>query len=172
MSAPTSTTASGATRVELDINGATADVRAGLVTTLLTVLRDELHLTAAKRGCNQGVCGACTVEIDGVPMRACLSLAHACIERPVRTLEGLLETPRMQALQRAFAASGAFQCGFCTPGMLVAAHALLAAEPDPDEAAIRRALSGNLCRCTGYARIVAAVKSAAAALGTASGAAA
>ena len=112
-------------------------MRAGLPTTLLTVLRDELHLTAAKRGCNQGVCGACTVEIDGVPMRACLSLAHGCVERPVRTLEGLLETPRMQALQRAFAASGAFQCGFCTPGMLVAAHALLAADPTPDEAAIR-----------------------------------
>jgi aerobic-type carbon monoxide dehydrogenase small subunit (CoxS/CutS family) len=115
----------GSTRVELDINGVAADVRAGLSTTLLTVLRDELHLTAAKRGCNQGVCGACTVEIDGVPMRSCLSLAHGCVERPVRTLEGLVETPRMQALQRAFAASGAFQCGFCTPGMLVAAHALL-----------------------------------------------
>jgi carbon-monoxide dehydrogenase small subunit len=160
------------TRVELEINGVTADVRAGLATTLLTVLRDELHLTAAKRGCNQGVCGACTVEIDGVPMRSCLSLAHGCVERPVRTLEGLLETPRMQALQRAFAASGAFQCGFCTPGMLVAAHALLTADPAPDEAAIRRALSGNLCRCTGYARIVAAVQDAAATLGTAHGAAA
>ena len=151
-------------RVELEINGVAADVRAGLSTTLLTVLRDELHLTAAKRGCNQGVCGACTVEIDGVPMRSCLSLAHGCVERPVRTLEGLLETPRMQALQRAFAASGAFQCGFCTPGMLMAAHALLAADPTPDDAAVRRELSGNLCRCTGYARIVAAVQDAAAAI--------
>jgi len=160
----TTTTAPGSTRVELDINGVAADVRAGLSTTLLTVLRDELHLTAAKRGCNQGVCGACTVEIDGVPMRACLSLAHGCVDRPVRTLEGMLETPRMQALQRAFAVSGAFQCGFCTPGVLVAAHALLASDPDPDEAAIRRALSGNLCRCTGYARIVAAVRSAASSL--------
>jgi aerobic-type carbon monoxide dehydrogenase small subunit (CoxS/CutS family) len=154
-------------RVELDINGAAADVRAGLSTTLLTVLRDELHLTAAKRGCNQGVCGACTVEIDGVPMRACLSLAHGCVERPVRTLEGMLEAPRMQALQRAFAASGAFQCGFCTPGVLIAAHALLASDPNPDDAAIRHALSGNLCRCTGYARIVAAVRSAAATLAAA-----
>lgn len=156
--------ATGAARVELDVNGAVADVRASLSTTLLTVLRDDLHLTAAKRGCNQGVCGACTVEIDGVPMRACLSLAHGCVDRPVRTLEGMLETPRMQALQRAFAASGAFQCGFCTPGVLVAANALLASDPDPDEAAIRRALSGNLCRCTGYARIVAAVRSAASSL--------
>ena len=167
MSTPMAATNAGSARVELDINGVVAEVRAGLSTTLLTVLRDELHLTAAKRGCNQGVCGACTVEIDGVPMRACLSLAHGCVERPVRTLEGLLETPRMPALQRAFAASGAFQCGFCTPGMLVAAHALLVADADPDEAAIRRALSGNLCRCTGYARIVAAVQSAAAASGAA-----
>jgi aerobic-type carbon monoxide dehydrogenase small subunit (CoxS/CutS family) len=172
MSATTTGSTAGSTRVELDINGTAADVRAALATTLLTVLRDELHLTAAKRGCNQGVCGACTVEIDGVPMRSCLSLAHGCVERPVRTLEGLLETPRMQALQRAFAASGAFQCGFCTPGMLVAAHALLAADPAPDEAVIRRALSGNLCRCTGYARIVAAVQEAATALVAASGAAA
>ena len=167
MSAPTTAARTGSARVELDINGAAADVRAGLATTLLTVLRDELHLTAAKRGCNQGVCGACTVEIDGVPMRSCLSLAHGCVERPVRTLEGLLDAPRMQALQRAFAASGAFQCGFCTPGMLVAAHALLAANPNPDEAAIRRALSGNLCRCTGYARIVTAGQGAAAAIGAA-----
>jgi aerobic-type carbon monoxide dehydrogenase small subunit (CoxS/CutS family) len=160
----TTTAARPSTRIELEINGVAADVRAGLATTLLTVLRDELHLTAAKRGCNQGVCGACTVEIDGVPMRSCLSLAQGCVERPVRTLEGLLETPRMQALQRAFAASGAFQCGFCTPGMLMAAHALLAADPAPDDDAVRRALSGNLCRCTGYARIVAAVRSAAAAI--------
>jgi len=161
MSPPTPSTP-GAARVELEVNGTVVDVRASLSTTLLTVLRDDLHLNAAKRGCNQGVCGACTVEIDGVPMRACLSLAHGCVDQAVRTLEGMLETPCMQALQRAFAASGAFQCGFCTPGMLVAAHALLAADPAPDEAAIRRALSGNLCRCTGYARIVAAVKSAAA----------
>ena len=151
----------------LDVNGEPVSVRAALSTTLLTTLRDELHLTAAKRGCNQGVCGACTVEIDGVPMRACLSLAHGCTERPVRTLEGLLETPRMQALQKAFAECGAFQCGFCTAGLLVAAHALLAANPAPDDAAVRRALSGNLCRCTGYARIVAAVQRAAAALGEA-----
>ena len=151
----------------LSINGQVRQVLAALPDTLLTVLRDQLFITSAKRGCNQGVCGACTVEIDGVPMRSCLSLAHGCVERPVRTLEGLLETPRMQALQHAFAASGAFQCGFCTPGVLVAAHALLASDPDPDEAAIRHALSGNLCRCTGYARIVAAVRTAAATIAAA-----
>jgi carbon-monoxide dehydrogenase small subunit len=150
--------------VELDINGEMVSVRAVLSTTLLSTLRDELHLTAAKRGCNQGVCGACTVSIDGVPMRACLSLAHGCEGRAVRTLEGLADDPRLQALQRAFAANSAFQCGFCTPGMLVAAQALLAHEPEPDEAAVRRALSGNLCRCTGYVKIVAAVQAAARAL--------
>jgi carbon-monoxide dehydrogenase small subunit len=147
--------------VELDINGEVVSMRAALSTTLLSALRDELHLTAAKRGCNQGVCGACTVSIDGVPMRACLSLAHGCEGRAVRTLEGLADDPHLQALQRAFAANGAFQCGFCTPGMLVAARALLAHEPAPDEAAVRRALSGNLCRCTGYVKIVAAVLAAA-----------
>jgi carbon-monoxide dehydrogenase small subunit len=97
-------------------------------------------------------------------MRACLSLAQGCEGSDVRTLEGLNDTPRMQALQRAFAQVGAFQCGFCTPGMLMAAEALLARERSPDEAAIRTALSGNLCRCTGYVTIVAAVRSAAAAM--------
>jgi carbon-monoxide dehydrogenase small subunit len=156
-----------ATFVELDINGETVAVRATLATSLLTALRDELHLTAAKRGCNQGVCGACTVRVDGVPMRSCLSLAHGCTASRVTTLEGLAGDARMQALQRAFAESGAFQCGFCTPGMLVAAHALLEHQADPDEAAIRRGLSGNLCRCTGYAKIVAAVRAAAGSLGVA-----
>jgi aerobic-type carbon monoxide dehydrogenase small subunit (CoxS/CutS family) len=150
--------------IELQINGESVAVEATLHDTLLTVLRERLQLTAAKRGCNQGVCGACTVSVDGWPVRACLSLAHGSEGSDVRTLEGLNDTPRMQALQRAFAQGGAFQCGFCTPGMLVAAEALLARDPSPDEAAIRSALSGNLCRCTGYVTIVAAVRSAAAAL--------
>jgi len=150
--------------IELRINGEAVPVEAALHDTLLTVLRERLQLTAAKRGCNQGVCGACTVSVDGWPVRACLSLAQGCEGSDVRTLEGLNDTPRMQALQRAFAKVGAFQCGFCTPGMLVAAEALLARERSPDEAAIRTALSGNLCRCTGYVTIVAAVRSAAAAM--------
>ena len=145
----------------LDVNGEPVSVRAALSTTLLTTLRDELHLTAAKRGCNQGVCGACTVSVDGMPMRACLSLAHNCQSAEVRTLEGLLDCPHLQALQVAFARTGAFQCGFCTPGMLVSARSLLQRDPDPDERAIRTALSGNLCRCTGYVKIVEAVASAA-----------
>jgi carbon-monoxide dehydrogenase small subunit len=150
--------------IELRINGESVPVEAALHDTLLTVLRERLQLTAAKRGCNQGVCGACTVSVDGWPMRACLSLAQGCEGSDVRTLEGLNDTPRMQALQRAFAQVGAFQCGFCTPGMLMAAEALLARARSPDEAAIRTALSGNLCRCTGYVTIVAAVRSAAAAM--------
>jgi aerobic-type carbon monoxide dehydrogenase small subunit (CoxS/CutS family) len=148
--------------VELEINDVPTPVSASLHDTLLTILRDQLHLTAAKRGCNQGVCGACTVELDGVPMRACLSLAQACEGRPVRTLEGLGHDPVMQALQRAFANGAAFQCGFCTSGMLVAARALLKRDPSPDDDAIRSALSGNLCRCTGYRSIVEAVSRAAA----------
>jgi aerobic-type carbon monoxide dehydrogenase small subunit (CoxS/CutS family) len=150
--------------VNLRINGKGIDVNAALHDTLLTVLRDGLQLTAAKRGCNQGVCGACTVSIDARPMRACLSLAHNCEGSTIETLEGLSRQPRMQALQAAFAQCGAFQCGFCTPGMLVAANALLEQTAAPDEAAIRGALSGNLCRCTGYVKIVEAVLAAAAAL--------
>ncbi len=153
-----------AASVTLTINREPVTVTAALHDTLLTVLRDSLHLTAAKRGCNQGVCGACTVSVDEQPMRACLSLAHNCEGAQIQTLEGLNAQPRMQALQAAFAETGAFQCGFCTPGMLIVANALLEQTAAPDETAIRAALSGNLCRCTGYARIVQAVQSAAAAL--------
>ena len=150
--------------VTLQINGEAVPVAAALQDTLLTVLRDHLHLTAAKRGCNQGVCGACTVRVDNWPMRACLSLAHNCEGADVRTLEGLNGDPRMQALQRAFTQAGAFQCGFCTPGMLISASALLEHDDDPDDAAVRGGLSGNLCRCTGYVKIIAAVRAAAVAL--------
>jgi carbon-monoxide dehydrogenase small subunit len=152
------------TLVTLRINGEAVPVAAALHDTLLTVLRDRLQLTAAKRGCNQGVCGACTVSVDDRPMRACLSLAHNCEGANVRTLEGLNDHPRMKSLQRAFAHAGAFQCGFCTAGMLVSACALLEENAAPDDAAVRTALSGNLCRCTGYVKIVAAVQAAAASL--------
>jgi len=151
-----------ASPVTLRVNGETVHTVAALHDTLLTVLRDRLQLTAAKRGCNQGVCGACTILVDGKTMRACLCLAQAYEGAEVRTLEGLNDTQRMQLLQVAFVENGAFQCGFCTPGMLVSANALLETNPQPDEGAIRTAMSGNLCRCTGYVSIVAAVKSAAA----------
>ena len=154
MSAPRQT-------LQLQVNGAEAEVRVGLHDSLLTVLRDQLQLTAAKRGCNQGVCGACTVVRDGYPVRACLSLAHGCTHADIETLEGLNQQVAMQALQKAFAAESAFQCGFCTPGMLISAHALLLHNPSPDADQVRAAMSGNLCRCTGYAPIVAAVLQAA-----------
>jgi carbon-monoxide dehydrogenase small subunit len=155
MSAPRQT-------LQLQVNGAEAEVRVGLHDSLLTVLRDQLQLTAAKRGCNQGVCGACTVVRDGYPVRACLSLAHGCTHADIETLEGLNQEASMQALQKAFAAESAFQCGFCTPGMLISAHALLLHNPSPDADQVRAAMSGNLCRCTGYAPIVVAVLQAAA----------
>jgi len=155
MSAPRQT-------LQLQVNGAEAEVRVGLHDSLLTVLRDQLQLTAAKRGCNQGVCGACTVVRDGYTVRACLSLAHGCTHADIETLEGLNQEASMQALQKAFAAEPAFQCGFCTPGMLISAHALLLHNPSPDADQVRAAMSGNLCRCTGYAPIVVAVLQAAA----------
>lgn len=150
--------------LELTVNGEARQLDAALPDTLLTVLRDRLQLTAAKRGCNQGVCGACTVVIDHAPMRACLSLALNCVDANIITLEGLADDPIMQALRDAFERLGAFQCGFCTPGMLMAAHALLHSNFEPTVRDICHGLSGNLCRCTGYRKIVDAVLIAAQAL--------
>jgi aerobic-type carbon monoxide dehydrogenase small subunit (CoxS/CutS family) len=147
--------------VTLKVNGKVQTAAAAGADTLLTVLRDRFLLTGAKRGCNQGVCGACTVLADGRPVRSCLSLALDCEDRRIDTIEGLAEEPIMQALARAFIAGGAFQCGFCTPAMLVASFALLQSNPHPTDTDIRRALSGNYCRCTGYKKIVEAVLEAA-----------
>lgn len=145
----------------LTINGQARRVEAALTDTLLTVLRDQLLLTAAKRGCNQGVCGACTVLIDGRPQRACLSLAANCEGATITTLEGLQRDAGMARLQKAFTATGAVQCGFCTPGVLISAHALLTRNADPQTDDIRAGLSGNLCRCSGYRKIIDAVAAAA-----------
>ncbi len=147
--------------LELEINGSACDVRASGADTLLTVIRDQLLLTGTKRGCNQGVCGACTVLADGRPVRSCLSLALDCEDRRVDTIEGLTTHPVMRTLQQAFVAAGAFQCGFCTPGMLVSAFDLLQRNRCPSGSDVREALSGNLCRCTGYKKIVEAVLAAA-----------
>lgn len=149
------------TAIVLDVNGASEHASVAGDDTLLSVIRDRLGLTGAKRGCNQGVCGACTVLSDGRPVRSCLLLAVNCDDIRIETVEGLSERPLMQTLQRAFIAAGAFQCGFCTPGMLVAAYALLQQHRDPTEADVRHTLSGNLCRCTGYKKIVEAVQAAA-----------
>lgn len=139
---------------ELTVNGEAREVRAPAGATLLTVLRDQLGLTGAKRGCNQGVCGVCTVLIDGKPMRACLLVAAACGHREVVTVEGLGDDMELSPVQRAFVEHGAVQCGFCTPAMVVTISALLRDHPAPDRETVRDAVSGNLCRCSGYVKIV------------------
>jgi carbon-monoxide dehydrogenase small subunit len=129
--------------------------------TLLDVLRDELDLTGTKEGCGEGVCGSCTVLMDGRPIRACLTLALEAAGTAITTVEGLAADGDLDPLQQAFIDHGAVQCGFCTSGMLMSAKALLAADPDPDENTVKRALSGNICRCTGYTKILEAVSAAA-----------
>jgi aerobic-type carbon monoxide dehydrogenase small subunit (CoxS/CutS family) len=149
------------TSVSLHINGAACEAKVALYDTLLTVLRDQLFFTSAKRGCNQGVCGACTVLVDGVSVRSCLSLALNCGDSRIETLEGLSDDRLMRVLQGAFIKRGAFQCAFCTPGMLISAYTLMRDNQSVNESNIRNALSGNLCRCTGYKKIVEAVLGAA-----------
>ena len=128
--------------------------------TLLHMLRENLSLTGTKNGCEAGECGACTVLLDGEPVNSCIVLAVECDGQEVETIEGLTERVGMQKLQEAFMELNAIQCGFCTPGMLISSYALLQRNPDPSEEEIREALLGNLCRCTGYERIVGAVQKA------------
>ena len=145
----------------LRING---DARESLVspsTTLLEAIRYGLALTGSKQGCDKGDCGACTVLLDGEPVLACITLALACEDREVRTVEGLADRGRPHPLQDAFDVTGGAQCGFCTPGMLMSATALLERNPSPSRDEIAHALSGNLCRCTGYTKILDAVEMAA-----------
>ena len=130
---------------------------------LIEYLRERLGLTGTKRGCDGGECGACTVLIDGAPRLACLTLAAACEGRSVETIESLGDSGRLSELQRAFHEKLGTQCGFCTPGMIMAAEALLRRNAAPTEREIREALGGNLCRCTGYVKILEAVRAAAAA---------
>ena len=132
--------------------------------TLLELLRDEWRLTGTKRGCDEGDCGACTVLLDGRPVNSCLVLAVRASGHVVTTVEGMGTEDDLHPLQAAFIQHGALQCGFCGGGMLLAASALLKANPDPTEADIRGALTGNLCRCTGYVKIIEAVQSAARAM--------
>lgn len=139
---------------ELRVNGEEAPVHGPARMTLLEALRGPLGLTGAKRGCNQGVCGACTVLLDGVPARSCLTLAAAVGEREVVTVEGVGERGSLSRVQRAFLVGGALQCGFCTPGMVLTVEAFLRDNPKPSRDEIRHAISGNLCRCTGYSKIV------------------
>lgn len=142
--------------VTLSVNGASEQVRVDGTTTLLDALRDQLHLTGAKRGCDYGSCGACTVQIDGRPARACLALAADLEDCAITTAEGLASLGEPCAIQQALVSGGAVQCGFCTPGIVITLQALLACDPAPQEAQVRQALVGHLCRCTGYEAIVAA----------------
>jgi carbon-monoxide dehydrogenase small subunit len=128
---------------------------------LLYVLRERLGLPGSKNACEQGECGSCTVYLDGIPVCACLVAAGQAEGREVRTVEGLGDGELLAPIQRAFLEAGAVQCGFCTPGLLVAAHDLLERHPAPSDAEIREALAGNLCRCTGYEKIMDAVRLAA-----------
>jgi carbon-monoxide dehydrogenase small subunit len=128
---------------------------------LLHLLRERLGLPGAKNACEQGECGSCTVYLDGEPVCACLVAAGQAIGREVTTVEGLADGPSLHPVQEAFVEAGAVQCGFCTPGLVVAAHDLLARVPEPSDPEIREALAGNLCRCTGYEKILDAVRLAA-----------
>jgi carbon-monoxide dehydrogenase small subunit len=148
----------------LHVNGDLRDCALEPATTLLEALRYRLGLTGSKQGCDKGDCGACTVLLDGEPVLACLTLALACEGREITTVEGLASPGAPSALQDAFDRTGGAQCGFCTPGMLMSATALLRRNPAPTRDEITQALSGNLCRCTGYTKILEAVELAAAEL--------
>jgi len=148
-------------RLAFTVNGEPRDVVVESYKTLLEVLREDLGLTGTKHGCELGECGACAVLIDGELVLSCLVAAVECETRQVTTVEGLREGPRLHPLQDAFADHGAAQCGYCTPGMLLAAKSLLDRTPDPSRAQIAEALSGQICRCTGYLQIFEAVAAAA-----------
>ena len=147
--------------LELQVNGDRTEVAAPEHWTLLEVLRYKLGLTGSKQGCDKGDCGACTVLIDGRPVLSCLTLGALAQGKQVTTIEGLGRPDTLSAVQEAFVEEYGLQCGYCTPGMVLAAHALLADQPDPTDEDVREALAGNLCMCTGYVQIVRAVLSAA-----------
>jgi 4-hydroxybenzoyl-CoA reductase subunit gamma len=146
----------------LNVNGRLHRAAAAGSALLLDVLRESLQLTGTKQGCDGGECGACTVLVDDQPRLACITLAASVEGRAIETIEALATQGRLSALQRAFHEQLGAQCGFCTPGMVMAAEALLREQPRPTEEQIRAALAGNLCRCTGYVKIVEAVQTAAA----------
>ncbi|HJN60256.1 MAG TPA: (2Fe-2S)-binding protein, partial [Alphaproteobacteria bacterium] len=147
--------------ISLTINGEECALSVPASRTLLEALRDDMALTGSKNACNQGVCGSCTVLIDGVPVNACLVLAVNVTGRDITTIEGLGEGGELSVVQQAFVDTGAIQCGFCMSGMILSATAFLAENPAPSRDEIREALSGNLCRCSGYVRVFDAVELAA-----------
>jgi len=147
--------------IRFRLNGVPVAVPCEDARVLLDVLREDLQLTGTKRGCDLGTCGCCTVLVDGRPTLSCLTLGRFAEGRDVTTIEGIGPASALSALQQAFVAHGATQCGFCTPGFVMTATALLTEHPHPSRAEIERAISGNLCRCTGYRKIVEAIQAAA-----------
>jgi carbon-monoxide dehydrogenase small subunit len=145
-------------RVAMTVNGRRVEAEVEPRNSLADFLREREGLTGTNLGCEHGVCGACTLEIDGAPARSCIAYAVACEGAQVRTIEGFAEDAVMEELRQAFTAEHALQCGYCTPGMLVTARDIVLRLPDADEARIRLELSGNLCRCTGYVGIVRAIQ--------------
>jgi carbon-monoxide dehydrogenase small subunit len=143
------------------VNGSARSLEVEPTRRLIDVLRDDLGLTGTKEGCSIGVCGACTVLVDGKVMSGCLTLAVAVQGRDLLTIEGLARGGELHPLQRAFIEHGGFQCGFCTPGQIIAAYALLEEHPRPSDEQIKEAMLGNLCRCTGYYKIIESIKAAA-----------
>ena len=148
-------------KIELTINGKKRKVETTTSTRLLDLIRDDLHLTGTKEGCGKGECGACTVIMDGELAASCLILAPQADGTDITTIEGIGNDKCLHPIQEAFIETGAVQCGFCTPGMILAAKKLLEENPHPDEEEIKRGISGNLCRCTGYQKIIDAIKLAA-----------
>jgi carbon-monoxide dehydrogenase small subunit len=146
--------------IELRVNGRAYELAVEPNALLLDVLRDELDLTGSKRGCDDSSCGACAVQLDGVPMLSCTLLAASCQGAEITTVEGIAEHGSLAAIQKAYGDWGGAQCGYCTPGFMITVSALLAANPEPTESEIRQALSGNLCRCTGYEQMFQAIKAA------------
>ena len=147
--------------IKLIVNGESNEILVRPNDLLVDVLRDVIYLTGTKKGCGEGDCGACTVLLDGAPALACLTLAISCVGKKIETIEGLSENGKLHPIQEAFVEKGAIQCGYCTPGMILSAKALLAKNENPTNEEIKYGMAGNFCRCTGYKKIVDAVAEAA-----------
>ncbi|PLX40826.1 MAG: (2Fe-2S)-binding protein [Deltaproteobacteria bacterium] len=147
--------------ITLNINGDDYDLAIKPTDFLVDIVRDTVGLTGTKKGCNIGDCGACTVLVDGRPILSCLTLAMSVVGKKIKTIEGVADGPELDPVQQAFIDKGAIQCGFCTPGMILSTTALLERNPAPTEEEIKHGLAGNICRCTGYVKIIDAVKHAA-----------
>ena len=143
--------------IQITVNGVDRTILVEPWYSLLDMLRDELHLTGTKKGCDEGDCGACTVLLNGQPVTSCLVLAHSAHDADVTTVEGLASGGELHAVQRSFAENGGLQCGYCTPGLIMATVGLLNENPNPTEEEVKFGLGGNLCRCTGYSKVIDAV---------------